>query len=58
MTQSEKISKQQLAHAMFSDFDKMEKKYEPTEEELKIIIEQTSSTETEAKEYFHKIKAT
>ena len=56
MTQIEKVSKQQLAYAMFSDFDKIEHKYEPTPEELKIIIEQTSSTEVEAKEYFKKNK--
>ena len=56
MENQEKISKKQLEYAMFSDFNKIEKTFEPSDEELKIIVEQTSSTEAEAREYFNKNK--
>jgi hypothetical protein len=51
-----KSEKEILEFALHTDFSKIEKIYQPSEEELKIIIEQTCCTEEEAKNFFHKNK--
>ncbi len=51
-----KNEKEKLAYAMFSDFSTIEKTYKPSEEELKIIMNQTSCSEEDAKIFFNKNK--
>ena len=51
-----KSEKEILEFALHTDFSKVEKIYQPSEEELKIIMEQTSCSEDEAKKFFHKNK--
>ncbi len=51
-----KSEKEMMEYAMFADLSKVKKVYQPSEEELKIIIEQTSCSEEQAKEFFNKNK--
>mgnify|MGYP000208945998 FL=1 len=51
-----KSEKEILEFALHTDFSKVEKIYQPSEDELKIIIEQTSCTDEDAKNFFHKNK--
>ena len=51
-----KNEKEKLAYAMFNDLSKIEKTYQPSEEELKIIINQTSCSEEDARIFFNKSK--
>ena len=51
-----KNEKEKLAYAMFSDLSNIEKTYRPSEEELRIIMNQTSCSEEDAKIFFNKNK--
>ena len=51
-----KNEKDKLAYAMFTDLSKIEHQYIPSDEELKIIIEQTLCSVEDAKLFFHKNK--
>jgi hypothetical protein len=51
-----KNEKDKLAYAMFTDLSKIEHQYIPSDEELKIITEQTLCSVEDAKLFFHKNK--
>ena len=56
MDKTFKSEKDKLAYAMFADLSKIEHQYIPSEEEIKIITEQTLCSVEEAKLFFNKNK--
>jgi hypothetical protein len=51
-----KSEKDKVAYALLCDPSKVEKIYKPSEEEMKIFLQQTSSSEEDANIFFHKNK--
>jgi hypothetical protein len=51
-----KSEKDKVAYALLCDLSKVEKIYKPSEEEMKIFLQQASCTEEDANTYFHKNK--
>ena len=51
-----KNEKDKVAYALLCDLSKVEKIYKPSEEEMKIFLQQTSCSEEDANKFFHKNK--